>query len=164
MEQLSTEEEYLSIVGDLIEHPLVQELKLHDQHGDATNCFEHSLYVSYMSFLACKKLHLNARAAARAGLLHDMHLNRWEGKRPSRLVRLVKHAKLALFNAKSNFELSELECDIIEKHMWPATPFKIPVHRESFLVNFVDTYCAIVEFMGMFQKSKATHLLAQFSN
>ncbi len=60
---------------------------------------------------------------------------------------------MALENAKSKFELSEVECDIIEKHMWPLTLFSIPKYNESFVVNMVDTYCAIAEYLGIHEKA-----------
>ena len=37
------------------------------------------------------------------------------------------------------------EKDIILKHMWPVT-FSTPKYLETFIVTFVDKYCAIKEF------------------
>ena len=49
-------------------------------------------------------------------------------------------------NASQITELSELERDMIEKHMWPATR-KLPKFKESFVITFVDKYCAAMEFL-----------------
>ena len=51
---------------------------------------------------------------------------------------------MALENAERVYNLSEIERDIILKHMWPLT-VKLPRYRESYLVAFVDTYCSMFE-------------------
>ena len=54
------------------------------------------------------------------------------------------HPRMACENAKKITELSELECDIIIKHMWLAT-VALPKYKESYVVTFVDKYCAVKE-------------------
>lgn len=43
-----------------------------------------------------------------------------------------------------DFDLSERECDIISKHMFPLTLVP-PMHRESWIVSMADKYCALRE-------------------
>jgi uncharacterized protein len=57
------------------------------------------------------------------------------------------HPKLALKNAEENFQLSDLEKDIIVKHMWPLT-VKFPKYKESYVVCLVDKYCSIQEIVN----------------
>ena len=48
-------------------------------------------------------------------------------------------------NAERDFEIGKIEKDIILKHMFPLTPIP-PVYRESALVCFADTLCAVMEY------------------
>ena len=48
-------------------------------------------------------------------------------------------------NAQKLFILNEIEKDIILKHMWPVT-FSAPKYLESYIITFVDKYCAIKEW------------------
>ena len=56
------------------------------------------------------------------------------------------HPRIACKNAEKITELSDLERDIIIKHMWGAT-VALPKYKESYIVTFVDKYCAIKESM-----------------
>ena len=52
-----------------------------------------------------------------------------------------------------NFDLNEVEKDIILKHMWPLT-IRFPRYREAYIVTFVDKYCAIKEVLKFFKYRK----------
>ena len=58
MKSQSRRIQFLECIGDLLETPEVQQMRKFSQHGNV-NCFEHSLYVSYMSFLICRFFRLN---------------------------------------------------------------------------------------------------------
>ena len=141
--ELSEYGEYYGCVSDLLCDKSVLSLK-DFRHHIATTRFQHSLNVSYYNFRLCKLMRLDARAAARAGLLHDFFLyNRKSHKRTER-SHAEEHSKTALKNASERFPLSELERDMIVNHMWPMTP-KIPRHRETFVITLVDKFCAVAE-------------------
>lgn len=57
-------------VGELLENETVCSMKNFVQHQNSS-CFEHSVSVSYYSFLICKQFGLDYESAARGGLLHD---------------------------------------------------------------------------------------------
>ena len=62
------------------------------------------------------------------------------------------HPKLALRNAERLTELSELEKDIITKHMWLCST-AIPKYKESYVVSLVDKYSAVYEALyGVYKK------------
>jgi len=153
-------EEYYSFVKDLLDNEVVQSMK-NFRHHYSTSCYQHSINVSYYNYLFCKKFGLDAKAGARAGLLHDLFLYdrklyiRTKGER----LHGFRHPKIALENANIHFELNEREEDIIEKHMWPLT-LELPKYSESFVTVFVDKYCAIAE-IGSFvvdsSKNKIKH-------
>ena len=66
------------------------------------------------------------------------------------LDKYTKKEKLILNQYKSGpyhtmiTDLTEKEQDIILKHMWPVTLI-LPKYKESFIITFVDKYCAIQE-------------------
>ena len=49
------------------------------------------------------------------------------------------------WNTHKKWVLNDIEKDIILKHMWPVT-FSTPHYLETFVVTFVDKYCAIKEW------------------
>ena len=73
------DEEYVEIVADLLENEKLQ--KLDDiTHHHYTTRLQHSIFVSYVSYRIAKRMNLNARSVARAGLLHDFFLENKIGR------------------------------------------------------------------------------------
>lgn len=149
---LPRDEEYRAAVEDILQNPVVQSMAQYIQHG-VTNCLQHCVSVSYRSWLTCKEYGLNATAAARAGLLHDMFLYDWHTYKPQKGERLhgFSHPATAYANAKKEFELSALEEEIILKHMWPLT-LNPPKHKEAFVVLYHDKRCSLRETLGLKDK------------
>ncbi len=145
--------DYVNCVNDLIKHEKVIQMENYIQHGNVT-CLEHCIHVSYYSYLICKKLKLNYKAAARAGLLHDLFLYDWHIVKQNNKLHGFTHPKVALNNAKKYFDLDNKESEIIRKHMWPMTIIP-PKYLESYVVLMVDKYCAIKEYI----KKKNTYKL-----
>ena len=81
------DEEYLALVRDILKNEQVRSMDGYFQHG-RTTCLRHSINVSYLSYLFCKKHGLDARAAARGGLLHDLFLYDWHFYRRRKGERL----------------------------------------------------------------------------
>ena len=140
---ICNEEEYANCVRDLISDNLVRSMKDFMQHRDS-NCLDHSLYVSYNSYLICKWLGFDYRSAARGGLLHDFYLYDWHSQKPYKGLHGFMHPRIALQNANKQFYLNTREKDIILKHMWPLT-VAAPKYRETFIVLCIDKYCACME-------------------
>lgn len=136
--------QFAACVRELSQDPAVQRMHAIRQHVKAVDCYAHSLFVAYLAFCFCKKLGLDARAAARAGLLHDLYLCDWSKTAIGPVERLVIHPRMALDNAR-RFGLSKLEEDIILTHMWPVTPRALPHYRESALVNLADKLATLAE-------------------
>ena len=108
--------------------------------------YEHSLRVSYYSYLVAKILLLNIEEVARGALLHDFFLEDSESfaSTKDRAGVLVNHPKYALENANKYFTLSEKEKDIIVTHMFPVAP-SVPKYIESWIVDIVDDFASIYE-------------------
>ena len=138
------DEEYLSIISSLLREPKVISMRQYKQHFDV-NCFDHCLFVSYNTYLICKKHNLDYVSAARAGLLHDMYLYDWRKRENGRKGHhAFTHGKEAEKQAQSITDLNDKEIDIIKNHMWPVT-LKLPKYKETFIITYVDKYFGIAE-------------------
>ena len=143
---------YINCVDDILFNKNIISMKDIKAHGNIS-CLEHSLFVSYVSYRVCRFLRWDYKAAARGGLLHDLFLYNQFNKDNYKGFHLITHPATALRNASSNFNLTEIEKDIIEKHMWPVT-IKVPRYKESFIVNITDTLCAVIEMLCLYNKMK----------
>ncbi|MBO0475801.1 HD domain-containing protein [Vagococcus sp. DIV0080] len=135
--------EYVELVKDLMYTDEVQELAQFPQHH-YSNRLEHSISVSYRSYLLAKKWNGDVRATARAGLLHDLFFYDWREQKSDEGSHAYVHPRIALENARKLTEISKLEEDIIVKHMFGAT-IAPPKYKESYIVTLVDKYCACEE-------------------
>lgn len=136
--------EFINIVKDIISDETVRSLQFYKHHY-GSNRYEHCLSVAYNSYKICKFLGLDHVSAARAGLLHDLFLYDCENTETRPKNHIKNHPRVALENAEKIFLLNDMEKDIILKHMWPVT-FSVPKYFETFIVTFVDKYCALKEW------------------
>lgn len=138
-------QEFYECIRDIMEHPVVLLMKKFPHHCD-TNCYQHCMNVAYYNYQICKVLGLDAKAAARAGMLHDLFLYDWRehaAKTGDRFHGLT-HPKVALRRAEKYFDLNDMEKDIILKHMWPLTIIP-PKYFESYIICLTDKYCGACE-------------------
>lgn len=140
---------FLEAVGDLLDSDQVQSMSRLNHHGKVT-CFDHSLFVSYLSFRAARFLKLDYRAAARGGLLHDLYLYNSKDKSAHPGWQCFDHPVAAWRNARALTQLSQKEENIILSHMWPLARFR-PRSREAALVDLVDTLCATLELCRIYR-------------
>lgn len=138
------DKEYMVLILDLLTNEKVQKMKQFRQHHKIS-CFDHCLFVSYNTYLICKRFHLDYISAARAGMLHDLFLYDWRKRENGRVGHhAFTHGKTAYQHALTILDLNDKEKDIIIKHMWPVT-LALPKYKETFILSFVDKYFAIVE-------------------
>ena len=134
--------EFMQLIRPLLQNDQVMSLDEYKQHYKC-NRLNHSMDVAYISYFLASVMRLDSGAVARAGLLHDLFFHQ-EDQGRARL--LFSHPRIALENARKICSLSAKEEDIILKHMFLLTPW-IPRYRESYLVTFVDKYCASRELI-----------------
>lgn len=137
---------YLSIVNDILENEEFSKLKLINHHGITR--YNHSLRVSYYSYIVTKILRLDYVAAARAGLLHDFFIDTYNDVNNASL--LYDHPYIACDNARKYFDINKKEEDIIKCHMFPVNP-TLPKYIESWIVCINDDIAAILEKLGQFR-------------
>jgi uncharacterized protein len=113
-------------------------------HGEIS-CYEHSVAVACLSIKLAKyfRCDIDMRSLVRGALLHDYFLYDWH----------IAHEKCALKNAECDFSLSDIERDIIVKHMFPLNP-QLPQYMESIIVNVADKACAAREVLQYFFKAQ----------
>ena len=136
--------EYMSYIGTLLVKPEVQKLSEYQQHHFGSR-LDHCILVSYTSYKIAKKLHLDARATARAGLLHDLFYYNWRDTKFDLGTHAWIHPRIAVRNAEKITTLTPKEKDIIIKHMWGATLCP-PKYPEGYIVTIVDKLSAVKEY------------------
>lgn len=145
--------EFQSCIQDLLNMPQVSRMEHIAQHVKDANCFQHSIFVAYLSFIICKKMGLDAVSAARGGLLHDLYLYDWRKRESHEGNHMTMHPVTALCNAMRLTSLNDTEKDIIVKHMWPLTLY-LPRYKESFIVSSADKLCALAEIFRVYRWMK----------
>ena len=140
----SEAEEFRSLTDDLLARPEVQQLE-EIVHHHSVSRLQHAKSVAYLTYLHCKKKGLLAEEATRAALLHDLFYSHRRQKEGREKHMLRRHPAIALKNAKRLIPLSQVQEDIIARHMWPFVKF--PRTREGRIVTYMDKYCALHEFL-----------------
>ena len=144
--------EFYECIRDIVSHPAVLEMKKYYQHCD-TDCYEHCLDVAYNNYKICKKLGLDARSAARGGMLHDLFLYDWRehSKKTGDRLHAITHPITAYRNACKYFHLNKGEKEVITKHMWPVSVIP-PRYPETYVICLTDKYCGSREIMDHYAK------------
>lgn len=99
--------EYNFIVNDILNNKEFEKIKYIEHHGITR--YEHSIRVSYISYLISKKLHFKTCEVARAGLLHDFFISKNDRSIKYKFNSTFTHPKKALINSMNNFNLNKIE-------------------------------------------------------
>ncbi len=146
MRDYRKDKEFMDCVRDIYTAEIFRREEEFIQHGTTTT-FDHSLDVAYMTFLICKERGWDARAGARAGMLHDFFLYDWH--KPARetggYFHGFTHPFAAARNAKRYFRITPKEENMIKTHMFPLTLLP-PLSKEGWVLTYADKYCTCVEF------------------
>lgn len=148
-EQLIAFNDYMD---ELLADEKIRQMSKFIQHGDTT-CLMHCKTVAYysMSFACRFKIKVDMKSLIRGALLHDYFLYDWHHQRLGNFHGFY-HPGIALKNAMRDYDLTEIEMDIIRKHMFPLTVYP-PKYRETTIVCLMDKYCTIKEvFSNLFKK------------
>ena len=140
--------QYMSIVNNILDNDEFLKIRQIEHHGISR--YDHSLKVSYYSYKIAKALHLDYEQTAVGGLLHDFFLSPEDRTQKDRLVSVFTHPKQAVDMAKSQFDLTTKEIDMIRSHMFPIN-FSVPKYAESWIVSMVDKCVATNEFAIKFR-------------
>ena len=137
---------------DILNSEKFQSTREHIQHGSIA-VHRHSIDVAKQSLLIAKALHLkvNEKEMVRGALLHDYFLYDWHDAERENFQKWhgFHHPGIALRNANEDYDLTDREKDIIEKHMWPLTLRHVPKYKESWVVTMADKYCSALETLKL---------------
>jgi len=148
--------EFTKLSKKIIKHPEYQKLKKIHHHEHSI--YEHSLHIAWLSYKIGKYINnyvkINIPDLTRGALLHDFFLYNWRTEKPaSGKLHAFEHPKEALNNSIKYFSpISDIEKDIILKHMWPLGIIP-PSYIETFIVLVVDKIVASKEFIVEVVKS-----------
>ena len=138
----------MSIVNNILDNDEFVKIRQIEHH--VISRYDHSLKVSYYSYKIAKALHLDYEQTAIGGLLHDFFLSPEDRTQKDRLVSVFTHPKQAVEMAKSQFDLTTKEIDMIRSHMFPIN-LSVPKYAESWIVSMVDKCVATNEFAIKFR-------------
>lgn len=137
---------------DILKSENFRKTREHIQHGTMT-VHNHCMDVARYSLLLNKTLRIgcNKHDLIRGALLHDYFLYDWHDKEYlSQRKRLhgFHHPVTALRNAEKEYDLNDIQREIIRKHMWPLSVVP-PTCREAWVVTAADKYCSFLETVGV---------------
>ena len=137
---------------DILQSENFRSTRAHIQHGTMT-VHNHCMDVARYSLLLNKKLGIgcNKHDLIRGALLHDYFLYDWHDKEylaHRQRLHGFHHPATALHNAEKEYQLNEIQREIIKKHMWPLSVVP-PTCREACVVTAADKYCSLMETVGV---------------
>lgn len=136
-----------SLAAPILASGKLEPLRQYIQHGTCT-CYDHVMAVAKTALSMAMHLPFRFKKdqLVRGALLHDYFLYDWHTVKLDKLHGFA-HPKIALENARREFDLTPIEENIIVRHMFPLTPVP-PRYRESILVMLADKHCANKEFFS----------------
>ncbi len=133
--------EWYKIVRPIITSCEYKKRKYYRHHGDVS-VYDHCIKVSLGAYALAKKLHMDYRSAAIAGVLHDFYTTPWQDvmiQQPFFQRHAFSHAKCALENSRKYFGkyLNPKIENAILRHMFPLniTPPKSSI---GYIITIVD--------------------------
>ena len=134
-----------SFASDILNNKKYINQKEYMQHGKVS-VYDHTINVALMSIKIAKKLKVKVdyKTLVRGCLLHDYFLYDWHVYDKSHRLHGFHHARVAMINAKRDFDLNKIEENMIYTHMFPLN-LRIPKYKESIILCLSDKICAVKE-------------------
>ncbi len=143
---IQEEKEISRLLDGLLRTKESNQMKQYIQHGRIST-YDHVISVVRLSLYLNHRFHLGAPDPdlVRGAFLHDFFLYDWHEKAHLGRLHGLRHPKIALKNASQLYDLTPIECNIIESHMWPLTLFTFPKCRAAFIICLADKICSTYE-------------------
>lgn len=168
-------DEWFSIVKNILLNDEFQRRKMFLHHHNMT-VWDHSILVSFKSFLVGRYFHADLNVCAIAGLLHDFYSQAWlstpelEEFENGRYVQLMKekkslfemhgftHAKDASINYIKYFPDLENKkiTNSIKRHMFPLNIIP-PRYKEGYIITTIDKWNSVHELPSITVVPKVMH-------
>lgn len=149
MAKQQVEKRFQAYAAKWLARPEVQRMDGYIQHGTTTT-LDHTQRVARASLALAQALHLsvNEPDLVAGALLHDFYLYDWHDRSTSKPNHATKHPLYAAENARELLGVNEDIASIIETHMWPLPPRRVPASKEAWIVCAADKWCSLVETIG----------------
>ncbi|MHC1747216.1 MAG: HD domain-containing protein [Cellulosilyticaceae bacterium] len=143
---------FYKVLNEMCMEPKLIQSKQYTHHGN-TSVYDHSVSVAYHSYKLANqlKIQIHERDLIRGAILHDYFLYDWHKRSEAKRWHGFTHPRLALKNAQKDFDLSEIEKDIIKRHMFPLTPIP-PKYVEGVIVCLMDKVCSVNETVKYYKR------------
>lgn len=140
---------YEELAAPLLSNEQVQRMDSFIQHG-TTSTLDHTQRVARASLSLARALRLKVdeQDLIDAALLHDFYLYDWHDRSTSKPNHATKHPLYAAANARELLDVNPHVASIIETHMWPLPPARVPASAEAWVVCAADKWCSLVETIG----------------
>jgi len=148
----NNKKEFYDIYNEFYQNDKYKKLRNDIHHG--LSKMKHIERVAKYSFYVAKVCKMDYVSATRGAFLHDFFLNE-EVDKSNFKKYLEIHPSIALKNAKENFNINNIEKDIIFKHMYPISK-NVPTYRETLVVSICDKLASVYEFFRFQLKMSAT--------
>ena len=132
--------EFEEILEPILLNQRVQMMKKFIQHGN-TSTFQHCRSVAETSDRLNERFRLGAdrRTLILSAMLHDFYLYDWHSVDDGSHRRHgFHHARRARDNAVREFGVDRKIQSVIDSHMWPLNPLRIPKSREAWILWIAD--------------------------
>ena len=136
-----SKQEFESIVNDILINNEFKELDNELHHGISR--MGHCIRVAKGTYRVTKTFNMNYKSATRAALMHDFYTDK-DLETKNGFTALFDHPTKAAEIASKYYNLTSLERNIIESHMFPFG-YKMPKYKESWIVSLVDKTVAVYE-------------------
>lgn len=146
MSNQETERAFEAYAKPWLSNAQVQRMDSYIQHGTTTT-LDHTVRVAKASLALARALHLKICEAdlVAGALLHDFYLYDWHDRSTSKPNHATKHPLYAAENARELLGVNAHVACIIETHMWPLPPGRVPASKEAWLVCMADKACSLKE-------------------
>lgn len=143
---------FREVLREMLTKGRMQEMKKHISHSDVS-VYTHCVRVAFTAYTLAVRwgIRCDLRALVRGALLHDYYLYDWHDPNKGFRWHGFKHHRFALENAVRDFEIGEIEQNIIYSHMFPLTFWCLPKCREAWLVTLADKKVASRETMKKYK-------------
>lgn len=141
--------DFVHYISDILSNGKFLLLKDYPHHNNVTR-FDHCIHVAYSCYRKAVKLgYAHIRELVRGAVLHDFFLYDYTTERTIKKHYLhgVFHPSESLKQAESEFNISDIERNVIKSHMFPLS-FTMPKYLASWLVISYDKYWATYECVG----------------
>lgn len=148
--------EFWILIRDIVSSDEFKKMKRW-QHHIKGSVYDHSVKVAYLCYKHHKRfsLKVDIEEFVKGAVLHDYYLYDLHGGNEKHAFHWFTHSATALKNAMEKYpELTEIQQDMIRRHMFPLTLVP-PKTSAAWLLCFYDKVAALSDCFGNSRRKSA---------